>query len=162
MSEIVIAEAVSDADFRIGRLLFEEYAAALQVDLCFQNFSAELDTLPAMYGAPSGALMIARAADRPVGCVGVRRFREGICEMKRLYVRPSFRGRDIGRQLATTVAARARQLGYSTMVLDTLQSMDAARSLYMSMGFTPADAYYRNPLPDVKYLALDLNLNVRS
>ncbi|HKY22841.1 MAG TPA: GNAT family N-acetyltransferase [Vicinamibacterales bacterium] len=151
-----ILEATTSDDFALARELFEEYATALQVDLCFQNFSAELQSLPAMYGPPAGALLIARDGEAVAGCVGLRPLRSEICEMKRLYVRPAFRGRHLGRRLAVAVATKARQLGYHTMVLDTLASMQAAHTLYVSMGFRPAESYYANPLPDVKYLALDL------
>jgi len=151
-----IAKAITDSDFALGRTLFEEYATAIHIDLCFQNFSAELDSLPIMYGPPTGSLLLARDGEAVAGCVGVRRFRDGICEMKRLYVRPAFRGRNLGRELATSAAATARQLGYGTMMLDTLASMETAYALYLSMGFRPAEAYYPNPIPDVRYLALEL------
>jgi putative acetyltransferase len=151
-----IREAITGAEYALGRVLFEEYAAAIEVDLCFQNFSAELESLPVMYGPPSGVLLIARDADITAGCIGVRRFEDDVCEMKRLYVRPPFRGQDLGRRLALEACTRARQLGYRTMILDTLRSMAAAHALYRSIGFRPAAPYYQNPLPDVSYFELDL------
>ena len=159
--DIEIVEAVSQGDFAAARTLFEEYADGIKVDLCFQNFSAELDRLPTMYGSPDGALLLARTGGGDAGCVGLRRLRDDVCEMKRLYVRPPFRGQELGRRLATEIAAKARHLGYRKMVLDTLASMQAARALYVSMGFRPADAYYANPLPDVRYLSLDLQSALR-
>lgn len=149
-------EASTAAEYATGRALFEEYAATLHIDLCFQNFSVELDNMPVMYGPPAGSLLIAAAGPQAAGCVGLRGFRDDVCEMKRMYVRPPFRGQRLGRRLAVEAARKARQLGYRTMVLDTLASMVAAQSLYVSMGFQPAAAYYPNPLPDVRYLALDL------
>jgi GNAT superfamily N-acetyltransferase len=154
--EFVVAQAETTSDYALGRGLFEEYAKALGVDLCFQDFSAELDRLPVMYGPPAGMLLMAHLGSDTAGCVGLRRFRDEVCEMKRLYVRPAFRSRHLGRRLAEEAVRRAREMGYSTMVLDTLLSMAAAHKLYASMGFTPSSAYYPNPLPGVKYFTLDL------
>ena len=136
--------------------MFEEYARSISVDLCFQDFSAELDRLSVMYAPPAGALLLARTAGEAAGCVGLRKLRDDICEMKRLYVRPEFRGRRVGRRMAEDIARRGRELGYRTLVLDTLGTMEAAQGLYLSMGFKPAMSYYVNPLPNVKYFALDL------
>lgn len=156
MDDLTIVEATTSADYAIGRALFEEYAKAIDVDLCFQNFAAELDRLSVMYAPPAGSLLIGRVGGELAGCVGLRKFRDDISEMKRLYVRPAYRGRNLGRRMAEEIASRARSLGYRTLVLDTLSSMEAAHELYLSMGFTASPAYYPNPLPDVKYLALDL------
>ena len=157
MEKPALVEAVSTADYAIGRAMFEEYARAIDVDLCFQDFAAELDRLSVMYAPPAGALLLARAAADVAGCVGLRKLRDDICEMKRLYVRPEFRGRHIGRHMAEDIVRRARELGYRTLVLDTLGTMEAAQGLYMSMGFKPATSYYVNPLPNVKYYSLDLH-----
>ncbi len=154
--DLTIVEAVSKADYAIGRAMFEEYAHAIDVDLCFQDFAAELDRLSVMYAPPAGALLLARAPSEVAGCVGLRKLRDDICEMKRLYVRPAFRGRHLGRRMAEDIAGRARELGYRTLVLDTLGTMEAAQKLYDSMGFKPATSYYVNPLPNVKYFSLDL------
>lgn len=162
MDELQIVEAASAADYAVGRELFEEYARAIDVDLCFQDFAAELDRLSVMYAAPAGALLLARSGPAVAGCAGLRKLRDDICEMKRLYVRPPFRGRHFGRRMAEEIAQRARQLGYRTLVLDTLGTMEAAQGLYLSMGFTPATSYYVNPLPNVKYFSLDLRKRLRS
>lgn len=154
--DVSIVEAATRADYAVGRAMFEEYARAIDVDLCFQDFSAELDRLSVMYAPPAGALLLARAGSDVAGCVGLRKLRDDICEMKRLYVRPDFRRRHLGRRMAEDIAQRARELGYRTLVLDTLGTMDAAQGLYVSMGFKPATSYYVNPLPNVKYFSLDL------
>src|ERR687897_1894046 len=109
MDELQIVEAASTADYAIGRELFEEYARAIDVDLCFQDFAAELDRLSVMYAAPAGALLLARSGSQVAGCVGLRKLRDDICEMKRLYVRPEFRGRHFGRRMAEDIARRGRE-----------------------------------------------------
>jgi ribosomal protein S18 acetylase RimI-like enzyme len=160
--DVTILEAATKADYALGRALFEEYASAIDVDLCFQDFAAELDRLTVMYAPPAGALLLAKAGDDAAGCVGLRKFRDDICEMKRLYVRPAFRGKHLGRRMAEDIARRAAELGYRTLVLDTLGTMEAAQRLYVSMGFTPATSYYVNPLPNVKYFSLSLQRPLRS
>ena len=153
-TEIVIAG--SDADFAAARALFEEYATQLGIDLYFQGFAAELLDLPAMYGPPTGRLLLARQDQRFVGCVGVRALGDGDCEMKRLYARARARGRGLGRALAVEAIVAARELGDSRMLLDTLGSMSAARALYASLGFRETAPYYANPIAGTKYLELNL------
>ncbi len=151
-----IEAATTQAEWHLTRELFEEYAAQLGVDLCFQNFSQELATLPGAYAAPDGCILLARLNENPAGCVALRKIGEGVCEMKRLYVRPEFHGQGIGRALAEAIIACARERGYEKMRLDTLPSMRAAVALYQSLGFVERDAYYFNPTPDVIYFELAL------
>lgn len=155
-TEFSIRDAESPADFELARELFEEYARALGVDLCFQHFSEELADLRVPYGPPGGCLLLARRGDEPAGCIALRGLDSACCEMKRLYVRLPYRGTGLGRSLAVRLIERARERGYRRMVLDTLDSMESARSLYKSLGFVESDAYYQNPLPGVHYMALDL------
>lgn len=145
------ADAVAQA-----RELFCEYEAEARLDLCFQNFEEELAGLPGGYAPPEGRLLLALYERQLAGCVALRKFDEGVCEMKRLFVRPAFRGQGIGRALARRVIEEARAAGYSTMRLDTLARMRAAVALYESLGFRRIEAYRPNPLEDVVYLELML------
>jgi ribosomal protein S18 acetylase RimI-like enzyme len=154
MSEIVPASGA--ADIAEIRALFAEYAASLGVDLCFQRFDKELAGLPGGYAPPEGRLLLAWVDGRPAGCVALRRLDRDIAEMKRLYVRPAFRGLRLGRALAEVVIAEARAAGYRRLRLDTLATMREARSLYQALGFVPIAPYYDNPLPGTDYLELVL------
>jgi putative acetyltransferase len=156
MLPVVLTEAVAAADFAVARALFREYAADLNVDLCFQEIDTELDSLPEIYSAPDGCLFVAQSGDQLVGCGALRRLGAGICEMKRLYVRAEARGTGVGRLLAESLIAKARSLGYAAMRLDTLARLTAARELYRSLGFVEIAAYYDNPLPDPVYMELGL------
>lgn len=155
---VQVREAGSADDFAAASALFQEYAAQLGVDLCFQNFAAELAQLPGMYGPPAGRLLVATAGDAIVGCVGIRALKGDVstCEMKRLYVRDEGRGRGIGRLLARNAVDAARSLKYRRMVLDTLPSMVVAARLYAELGFRETIPYYVNPNEGVRYLELML------
>ena len=152
-----ISEARWPVDRAIVEALFREYVASLAEDISFQNVDDELSSLPGKYARPTGVVLIARDRKEAAGAVAYRMAEPGVCEMKRLYVRPAFRGRDIGRELANELIDDARERGYRTMLLDTLASMAAARALYRDLGFVPVAPYYDNPLPGVMYMALELN-----
>src|SRR5262249_8283318 len=121
-----------------------------------QNVDDELAGLPGKYVRPTGVVLIARDGDNAAGAIAYRMFEPGICEMKRLYVRPAYRGRGLARDLANELIEDARARGHRTMLLDTLGSMQPARALYRDLGFVPVTPYYDNPLPGVMYMALDL------
>ena len=140
------------------RALFREYEKWLDYDLCFQGFEAELVGLPGRYAPPSGRLWLAEVDGKLAGCVGLRSIDPSTCEMKRLYVRDFARGHGVGRALAQRVLEDARAIGYRAMRLDTLriERMRAANALYDSLGFHDIEAYYPNPLPDVRYMEIGL------
>jgi len=151
-----IADAASPGELDAARRLFREYADWLGVDLCFQGFHEELATLPGKYARPDGRLLLARDGAAAVGCIGLRRIDATTGEVKRLYVRPAARGQGLGGELARRVVAAAREIGYRRLVLDTLEPMAEARSLYGSLGFREVPAYYANPLSGVIYMELRL------
>ncbi|MFO1068184.1 MAG: GNAT family N-acetyltransferase [Geminicoccaceae bacterium] len=133
------------------------YAAALSVDLAYQDFAAELDALPGRYVPPAGALLLARGSDgQPAGCVALRPLGRGIAEMKRLYVVPAARGSGLGRALALAVLERARAAGHREVRLDTLPEMAGAQALYASLGFVAIPAYYATPVAGTRFMALRL------
>ena len=143
-------------DLMTIRGLFQEYADSLDFELDFQDFTEELATLPGKYAPPLGAILLARENGETVGCVAVRPLGEGICEMKRLYVKPSHRGKNLGRDLALAIIEEAKRLGYKAMRLDTVVEMKEASALYRTLGFQPIDAYCYNPLPGAMYFELKL------
>jgi len=147
------------------RDIMREYAESLDIDLCFQNFEAELTSLPGEYDAPGGALLLAWVDGELAGCGAFRPLPDvdyaNACEMKRLYVRRAFRRFGLGRVLAEALMDTALQAGYSAMLLDTLDDMEAARELYASLGFENIPPYYFNPIPGAHYLKADLHGNTR-
>lgn len=142
------------------RAIFREYAQGLGVDLCFQGFERELAELPGEYAPPRGTLLIARVDGAVAGCCALRPLDASdypnAAEMKRLYVRKAFRGFGLGRQLVEATLDAARLAGYSCVLLDTLDDMEAARALYEDLGFEAIDPYYHNPIPGAHYLKVDL------
>jgi ribosomal protein S18 acetylase RimI-like enzyme len=159
--EIVAVGAGEQAGLEAVRELIGEYAAALGVDLCFQRLDEELAGLPGEYAEPQGVLLLALVDGAPAGCGALRPLTDvdypNACEMKRLYVRRAFRRFGLGRVLAQELMERASSAGYSTMLLDTLDDMEAARGLYESIGFTEVPPYYFNPIPGAHYLKADLD-----
>ena len=153
-----IDKAHSIAEIDEVRTLFREYEQSLNIDLCFQGFEDELATLPGNYSPPAGELLLARDPDgAPLGCIALRPTEiDGVCEMKRLYVRPTGRGRGLGRALVEAIEAEATASGYHEMRLDTLPSMERAIALYRSLGFEPIAAYYQTPVEHTVFLAKSL------
>jgi len=142
------------------RAIFQEYADSLDVDLAFQNFAEELAELPGEYAPPRGLLLLAEVDGSIAGCCALRPVDTvdyaNACEMKRLFVRKAFRGFGLGRQLAEAILDAARQAGYASVLLDTLDSMESARALYAELGFEEIPPYYHNPVAGAHYLKADI------
>ena len=161
LPSIELREVSSAGDLAVARSLFEDYQASLDIDLCFQGFQAELDTLPGAYAGPLGTLVVAWVDGEAAGCCALRPLptadHPNAAEMKRLFVRRAFRGFGLGRQLAERVMTHARLAGFHCVLLDTLNDMEAARALYEDMGFVEVAPYYHNPIPGAHYLKADLD-----
>ena len=157
---IALVCPAESAQFEATREIFREYAKSLDIDLCFQNFDAELAGLPGDYAGPAGHLLLAYVDGALAGCGGFRPLADcdyaNACEMKRLYVRPAFRRFGLGRALAQALLDEARRAGYSVMLLDTLDEMETARELYASVGFEEIPPYYFNPIAGAHYLKAEL------
>jgi ribosomal protein S18 acetylase RimI-like enzyme len=152
-----IVQASSPQEIEAARGIFREYSKWLNVDLCFQNFDGELAALPGDYSPPTGRLWLAFDGDVLAGSIAMRSLGSEICEMKRLYVRPEFRGRGLGRLLAERLIAEARSIGYRKMRLDTLPGrMDRAIAMYRSLGFRKIERYYNNPYETAIFMELEL------
>ena len=154
----VISQAASPQQVEQARQLFQEYAASLGFHLCFQSFDKELAGLPGDYSPPDGRLLLAEHQGKIAGCVALHKLSEGVCEMKRLYVRPEFRGHSLGRALAERVIQEARPIGYTRMRLDTIVGqMDPAIALYRTLGFQEVAPYRENPIVGAIYMELKLD-----
>ena len=151
-----IVRATSVDQIATARMLFKEYEASLGIELTFQGFAREVAELPGAYAPPAGRLLLATGGAEPAGCVALRPLEGGICEMKRLYVRPTARGARLGRRLAETVIREARAIGYARMRLDTLPSMKEAFALYQTLGFREIAPYYETPIVGTRFMELDL------
>ena len=149
-------QALGEEEITIARGLFRDYQAELGIELCFEGFAAELSGLPGDYSPPAGRLLLVWTDGKPVGCVALRRIGEGLCEMKRLYVKPTARRGGTGRLLTLRLIEEARALGYRRMRLDTLPVMKPALQLYRSLGFRSIPPSGRNPIEGALYLELDL------
>jgi putative acetyltransferase len=158
--EPVLSAAVGPDDMAQAREVFQEYGSSLGFDLCFQNFEAELAQLPGDYAMPRGNLLLARIAGHVAGCCALRPLDTvdypNACEMKRLYVRPGYRSLGLGRMLAEAIMDSARMAGYDSILLDTLSDMEAARALYVELGFEEVPPYYHNPIAGAHYLKASL------
>jgi len=155
-SPISFVQVESVAQVDAARALFREYQEWLQIEICFQSFEAELSSLPAPYLPPRGGLLLAMEADEVAGCGAFRPLADGTCELKRMFLRSRFRGKGIGRKMATALIDRARAVGYPSLRLDTFAIMREAVALYQSLGFRQIERYYDNPHPDALFYQLDL------
>ena len=154
-----IFQAKTDEHIRAAKDLFNEYADGLGISLCFHNFDQELNNLPGDYAPPDGRLLLAKDDDEIAGCIAMRKLGPGVCEMKRLFVRPAYRSTGLCRVLVNSIIDEARKLGYTHMRLDTLPGrMDKAIALYQSIGFVEIEPYYIS-VEGAKFMELDLATN---
>lgn len=152
-----LIQAILPAQIEEARTLFLEYANSLNFSLCFQSFDEELQTLPGAYAPPDGRLLLAQGNGKTAGCVALRKIETDICEMKRLYVRPGYRGTGLGKKLVEELIVEARKIGYTRMRLDTVgESMKDAVALYRRLGFKDIAPYREYPLDGVLYMELDI------
>jgi ribosomal protein S18 acetylase RimI-like enzyme len=149
---IVFQIASTPAQFQTAKQLFEEYAAALNVDLCFQGFDEELKTLDVQYNLPKGCLVLVCENEKAIGCAAIRQFEHTTCELKRMYLKPECRAKSIGKKLLQFMFDKAKELGYTKMRLDTLPQMKEAQSLYKQFGFREIDSYRFNPVHGTVYM----------
>lgn len=157
LKDFSLFQAESPAQIAQARELFLEYAKSLNFSLCFQSFDKELASLPGDYAPPEGRLLLAEYHGQLAGCAALHKLEDGICEMKRLYLRPAFRGKGLGRVLAERIIAEARQIGYRRMRLDTVEPvMKDAVAMYRKLGFREIDAYRPNPNPGTLYMEVEL------
>ena len=153
---VEVVEPQSQEQIEESAMLFREYALGLDFDLSFQHFYDEMRTFPKQYSKPTGSILLAYEDHNPAGCVGLRKLDEGVCEMKRLYVRKKFRGKGIGRALVAKVIEMSGKLGYERMRLDTVPSMHEAIALYESFGFKRIPKYRENPIAGALFFELQL------
>jgi GNAT superfamily N-acetyltransferase len=152
-----LSQATTSDDIQNARQLFEEYAASLGFSLCFQNFDQELAGLPGKYSPPSGRLLLAYSNEQLAGCIALRQLNAHTCEMKRLFVRPDFRGAKLGKVMVEAIIAEARAIGYKRMCLDTVPGkMDRAIGLYEAIGFRDVEPYYDIPVEGARFMELHL------
>lgn len=157
MKSFSFTQAETPDQIAQARELFLEYAQSIGFSLCFQNFDKELAGLPGDYAPPDGHLLLAEYEGQVAGCIALHKLADGICEMKRLYLRPQFRGKGLGRELADRIIAEARQIGYDSMRLDTVEPvMKDAVAMYRRIGFHEIAPYCTNPIPGALYMELQL------
>jgi putative acetyltransferase len=156
-AKITFVHAQNVDEIATARQLFGEYAESLGFSLCFQNFNQELADLPGKYSPPSGRLLLAYVDDQLAGCIALRKHDSDTCEMKRLFLRPDFRGMGLGKALVVKIIDEAKTIGYQRMCLDTIPGkMDSAIALYEAMGFQDVSPYYDNPVAGARFMQKDL------
>jgi len=152
---VKLIQAISSEEIEAIKSLFIEYAESLNFSLCFQDFDKEIESLPGKYSPPEGSLILAKIENEFAGCIALKKIEDGICEMKRLYVKPSHRGKQIGKILVEKIISDAKEIGYKSMRLDTVEGkMDSAIALYKEFGFKKIEKYYTNPEPHTLYMEL--------